>query len=137
MPRVVAIDDDRDFLGYIEDALADDGWEVITGTDSLSAAALVAREQPDVVLLDMRMQSKDSGWEVCAQLRENPTTQHVPIILCSADAVTMRGRDTWMRDNGIIALEKPFDLDDLYLALGAALARRDAARRHPSAASSA
>jgi CheY-like chemotaxis protein len=114
MPRIAVVDDDVDFLGYMNHALSDEGWSVLTCSDSLRALAMLRQELPDVVILDVRMASSHSGWEMCAFLQMHPATQHIPIIICSADTAAIRERETWIAKRGLSVLHKPFDLDDLY-----------------------
>jgi CheY-like chemotaxis protein len=50
--------------------------------DSRTAVAVVAQQQPRLVILDIQMPDVD-GWEVLAQLRSNPTTSAIPVVICS------------------------------------------------------
>jgi CheY-like chemotaxis protein len=44
--------------------------------------SLVAENPPDLILLDVMMPTMD-GWQVLRSLKQNPTTEHTPIIICS------------------------------------------------------
>ncbi|HLJ69414.1 MAG TPA: response regulator [Chloroflexota bacterium] len=123
MARIAIIDDDLDFLRYVCQALGDEGWEPLPCSDSLSAFDTVRREQPDAVLLDVRMETGQSGLDICRFLRLHPATATIPIILCSADSITVRNNAAWLSEHDVDILNKPFDLDDLYAAVAAAAAR--------------
>jgi DNA-binding response OmpR family regulator len=57
-------------------------YRVITAALSQEVIAQAAAQQPDVILLDLLMPNLN-GWETMAQLKENPATQNIPIIVCS------------------------------------------------------
>ena len=136
MARIAVVDNDPDFLTYAHEALSDRGWDVLPCRDTLTAFEVVRREVPDIVLLDVRMETPRSGWDICDFLRFHPLTAAIPIVMCSADSVAIRERGHWLREHGIAVLHKPFDIDDLYATVEAALERRRAGD-HGRAASSA
>ncbi|HEX6508109.1 MAG TPA: response regulator [Chloroflexota bacterium] len=137
MTRIAIVDDDRDFVGLVTDMFSERGWEVIACCDSLAAFALLREEQPDVAILDIRMQSARSGWDILTFLQLHPATHHIPVVVCSAAALDVQDQSVWLREHGIGIVLKPFDLEDLYSAVDTALAQaarlRDARRAATSA----
>lgn len=123
MVRVAVVDDDTDYLHLMEDALGQLGWEVITCSDSVSAFSLLKDSLPDVVVLDIRMETPESGWDVLTFLRLHPMTLAIPVIVASADADAVRSREEWLRAHGVGILSKPFDLDDLQCSIENAIAK--------------
>jgi DNA-binding response OmpR family regulator len=123
MWRIAIVDDDRDFLTLMTDALADRGWEVRTCSDILSALEFLRDERPDVAIVDVRMDTAESGWELCDFLQLHPATAHVQIIVCSAATDILRVRAQWLADRAIGVLEKPFDIDKMYAVVDAAMRR--------------
>lgn len=107
-PRILAADDDAAIVDAVQLILEDSGYAVLTAADG-AVAASVAREQPDLLLLDIRM-SGASGQAICRELKANEATRHIPVIMFSAN-----------RDLAAIAAEagaddvlgKPFELSDL------------------------
>jgi signal transduction histidine kinase/DNA-binding response OmpR family regulator len=81
-PLVVVIDDDRDAQRIFRNHLEGGGYAVYEVLDSRTAVAVVAQQQPRLVILDIQMPDVD-GWEVLAQLRSNPTTSAIPVVICS------------------------------------------------------
>jgi CheY-like chemotaxis protein len=69
--------------------------------------------QPDLVVLDIRMEHPESGWVVLDLVRLDPKTTHIPVIVCTADAQFVRERSEHLREKRAEVLHKPFDLDDL------------------------
>ena len=58
-------------------------YQVVVAYDGISALDIVETEKPDLVLLDIMMPMM-SGYEVCQQLRANPHTKHIPILLVTS-----------------------------------------------------
>jgi len=82
-PKVLVVDDEEDVLRFINDALELEGMEVVTAFDGLSAIDTAGAEQPDVIILDIMMPLMN-GYEVCGQLRNNPSTAHIPVLFLSS-----------------------------------------------------
>ncbi len=81
--RIVVIEDEPDILEAIEYNLEREGFRVITATSGDAGLETVIREAPDLVLLDLLLPGID-GLEVCRQLKMDPVTQKIPIIMVSA-----------------------------------------------------
>ena len=80
---VLVADDDAATRGLIRAALEPDGWTVAEVVDGLHACEVTERIQPDIVLLDVGMPRMD-GFEACARLRTQPSSQHTPIMMMTA-----------------------------------------------------
>ena len=103
---VLVVDDDPALTTLLKEALEDQGYEVCPAVDA--AAPQVAHEmQPDVILLDYAMPGMD-GAQISRQLRADPTTAAIPIVLMSGHPPEARPRLPVYEE-----LSKPFDLDGL------------------------
>ena len=91
-PTVVVIDDDPMDLDLVEAVLAPAGYSVLRAAGGEEGVALVAREQPAVVLLDLLMPGVD-GFAVIERLRADPATAEVPIVVLTAKEMTGDDRD--------------------------------------------
>lgn len=60
------------------------GHDVVAVSSGTKAIDVAMTEPPDVVLLDLMLPGQFDGFEVCRRLRENPETQHVPVVIISA-----------------------------------------------------
>lgn len=79
-PLVLAIDDDPDVLYLLAEILEEAGYRLV-GASTPAEGLLKARElQPFAILLDIVMPSKD-GWQVLHELKTDPQTSHIPVIL--------------------------------------------------------
>jgi two-component system, OmpR family, alkaline phosphatase synthesis response regulator PhoP len=86
--KVLVVDDEDDILELVEYNLAKNGFQVTcvaTGEDALHAARTQA---PDTVVLDLMLPGTD-GLEVCRQLKSDPKTKTIPIVM-----LTARGEET-------------------------------------------
>lgn len=83
--RVLVAEDNIDSRHMILDVLAAAGYETIASVDGADALAKTRNYLPDIVLLDINMPIMD-GWAVCAELRHDPTTTQIPIIILTAQA---------------------------------------------------
>lgn len=75
---VMAIDDEEVDLDQIVAAL-DDDFQVVVATDGATALEDIARQLPDLILLDVVMPGMD-GHEVCRRLKADPSTRDIPVI---------------------------------------------------------
>jgi len=123
-PKIVVIDDDDAFLRLMEDLLGSEGYDVRTRQAWLQAYEFVKAERPDLVILDVVLGGEDRGWSVLDLLLLDPETRPVPVIICSASLAALRERAEILQRHGILALAKPFDLDDLLNAIELAFAGR-------------
>lgn len=81
--RILVVDDNVDNLEVMSTSLEHVGYEVLRAKDGIEAYNSALNELPDLILLDLSLPLK-SGWEVAAELREQPQTSHIPIIAFSA-----------------------------------------------------
>ena len=82
--RVALIaEDDSDIRELVATKLAGAGFRVIAAADGTSALTALREQRPDVALLDVMMPGA-SGLEILAELRREPATAAIPVILLSA-----------------------------------------------------
>jgi len=85
--KVLLVDDSNTVLMMEKMILAKGPFEIVLARDGVEAVARAKSEQPDVILLDVMMPRLD-GLSACAQIRAEPSTAHIPIIM-----VTTRGEE--------------------------------------------
>jgi len=83
--KVLVVDDDPDFLDSVATLLKRAGYTVVTGYDGEEAVAKAKAEQPDAMVLDVMMPKKD-GYQACGELKADPDTEEIPILLLTAVA---------------------------------------------------
>jgi CheY-like chemotaxis protein len=85
MPKVMVVDDAYSELQVMETILRSAGYEVVTYLDGDELEEKIAKERPDVVLLDIRLPDMN-GLEVSRQVRASESLQHTKVIAVSACA---------------------------------------------------
>lgn len=81
--KILVADDNLQNLELIEAYLADLASEIVTATDGEETLEKARAETPDLILLDVMM-PKMSGFEVCKQLKADPRTHDIPILMVTA-----------------------------------------------------
>ncbi len=84
-PTILVIDDEHDNRDLVTWNLARAGYRVRQAGSGRAALQEIAENAIDAVLLDIRLPDLD-GLDLCRQLRANPDTQHLPIMIVSAYA---------------------------------------------------
>lgn len=82
-PKVLLVDDDPDFLEATKQILEANCYRVITAKDGEEGIQKAKLESPDIIFLDVIMPGRD-GYTVCYELRKNPQTRPIPIIMLTA-----------------------------------------------------
>ena len=86
MPKkILAVDDEKHIVRLVQVNLERAGYEVVTANDGKEALQKVQDENPDLVVLDVMMPYMD-GFEVLQNLRRNPSTRDIPVIMLTAKA---------------------------------------------------
>ena len=81
--KILIVEDEESLLKLESILLTTKGYLVHGATTGLAALEAVAKEAPDLILLDIMLPGMD-GFEVCERLKTNPETKHIPIILLTA-----------------------------------------------------
>lgn len=86
MPRkILTVDDEKHIVRLIQVNLERQGYEVVTAHDGREALEKVESERPDLVILDVMMPYMD-GFEVLQNMKRNPGTRDIPVIMLTAKA---------------------------------------------------
>lgn len=78
--KIVIVDDNTDYLFTMKTFLSRNGFEVETAPDGQTGIDLIRKERPDLILLDVMMETTFSGFEVCRQIRNDSELESIPII---------------------------------------------------------
>jgi len=81
--RVLVVDDVPPNVKLLEAKLTSEYFDVLTAYSGPEALEVIAREHPDIVLLDVMMPGMD-GFEVCRRIKSDPVTAHIPVIMVTA-----------------------------------------------------
>lgn len=84
-PKILIVDDEATITSYLQKKLTKLGYAVTIAEDGEEALEKAFEDTPDMVLLDVKL-PKLTGYEVCAKLKADARTSHVPVIILSAKA---------------------------------------------------
>jgi two-component system alkaline phosphatase synthesis response regulator PhoP len=82
--KILIIDDDIDLVEAMRLTLEKEGYEVVDAQDGKKGLEKIAREKPDLILLDVMMETQDEGFHIAYQIRNNPQMSDLPIIILTA-----------------------------------------------------
>ena len=81
--KALVIEDDQDVRDVVCTLLESKGWEVVQGEDGEEALLKAVRELPDIIIMGVMMPRK-SGLEALQELRTDPRTCHLSVIMLTA-----------------------------------------------------
>jgi len=109
--RILVVDDHPDIRMLLVSILQRADYEVIEAADGTTVETWVADTHPDLIILDLTMPGMD-GWETLEQLKSDPTSQDIPVIISSA--LSEHEDLAKARDMGAIDyIPKPWSSEDL------------------------
>jgi CheY-like chemotaxis protein len=83
-PKVLIVDDDPDFHVTVHAFLQPGGYSLLSAFSEAEGLEVARREKPDLILLDIIMQTTTDGFDFCREARRDPAIKHTPILGISA-----------------------------------------------------
>jgi CheY-like chemotaxis protein len=117
--KILLVDDDEDFVMMNEAVLTNLGYEVESANTAREGLEKVKAFQPDMIILDLMMEHYDSGFTFSYQVKSDPETKHIPILMVTSvrretnipfDASTGEEKE-WIKVDELI--EKPISPEDI------------------------
>jgi two-component system cell cycle response regulator DivK len=121
MPTILVVEDNDASRDALARRLQRRGFEVVLAVDGQEGVAVARSARPDLILMDLGLPVID-GWEATRQLKADPVTRHIPIIVLSAHAMT-NDRDLALAAGGDDFDTKPIRFQLLIDKIGLLLAR--------------
>lgn len=121
MNKILVVDDDIAINELIKVNLELNGYNVLQAHDGTTGFAIAKQELPDLIILDVMMPEVD-GYTVAQRIRQNPTTEEIPILMLTALSQLndkVKGFDIGVDDY----LVKPFEMEELQVRVRALLKR--------------
>jgi two-component system cell cycle response regulator DivK len=85
--KILYVEDNDDNVYMLKNRLSRAGFTVIIATNGVQGIAMATSERPDLILMDLTLPDID-GKEATRQLKADPTTQRIPIIALTANAMS-------------------------------------------------
>ncbi len=122
MTKILAIDDKKDNLTVISALLKNliPDCAIVTAQSGASGIEKAKSEQPDTILLDVRMPEMN-GYEVCKRLKSDDSTKHVPVIMITAVEKSSSSRVKGLESGADAFMTKPIDETELIAQVKVAL----------------
>jgi DNA-binding response OmpR family regulator len=121
--RVVVINDTKEILELFRDILADEmGFDVTLMTFAPDELSRILEHEPDLVIVDFILGDRElQGWQLLQKMRMHPKAESIPIIACTAAVRQVRESETYLMEQGIEVVMKPFTIAQLENAVRNAL----------------
>lgn len=111
-PKILVVDDQPINVQVLKRKLEREQLEVLTACSGAEALDAVAKNKPDLILLDVMMPDMD-GIEVCQRLQASEETKSIPVIFITARA-TKEGKLEGLGVGAVDYITKPIDLDETF-----------------------
>ncbi|MBD2437417.1 PleD family two-component system response regulator [Nostoc sp. FACHB-110] len=112
---ILIVEDSPSELELMSHYLRESGYNVIKASGAKEALEQAILQQPDAIVTDVVMPGM-SGFELCRSLKKNPTTQKVPIVICSSKNLEI-DRLWAMKQGADVYLTKPYTREQLLRAI--------------------
>lgn len=109
MKRILVVDDNLDILHLVQMILKNQGFEVLTSPKGGDVISHTETFSPQIILLDVFLSGYD-GRDICRELKLNPKTRDIPVIMFSAHTSYA---DIMRECNADDFIAKPFEVNDL------------------------
>jgi DNA-binding response OmpR family regulator len=109
MKKILLLDDNRDLLQIVQIILKGQGYETILASSIREAEVKIRIHKPVLILMDVFL-SDENGYSYCTQLKENPETGNIKIIMMSGEESNQHLISCAHADD---FMQKPFDYNDL------------------------
>jgi chemosensory pili system protein ChpA (sensor histidine kinase/response regulator) len=112
-PLIAVVNQDTLFLQLMEELLSEEGYHTYIEKEGDRAYASIKKHQPNLVVLDIRLNDPEAGFKVIDLMRIDPETAHIPLIVCSTATNVIRDNEARLREKQCDILMKPFQIDEL------------------------
>lgn len=84
MAKILIIDDDADMVEAMQVVLKTKNYQVSCAKSGQEGLKKVEADKPDLIILDVMMETGDKGFEVARELKGNPKSKNIPILMLTA-----------------------------------------------------
>ena len=117
--KILVVDDERDIVKALTIRLQVAGYDVITAFDGAQGIFMAHKEEPDLIILDIRMPAGD-GFSIAEKLKQSPNTFPIPVIFLTGSP-EKGSEEKAMTLGARFYVKKPYDPEELLDAVRRAL----------------
>ena len=129
MAKILIIDDDPDIVEAIKVVLEDKKYDIVSASSGKQGLEKVKKVKPDLVILDVMMETGDKGFDVARAIKNNEDHKNIPILMLTAlkektglDFKKEAGDEVWLPVDDYC--DKSIDFKDLILKVENLLKKR-------------
>ena len=82
--KILIVDDDKDIYESMKIVLESEGYEVLWATNGKDGLKIAADKKPDLMILDVMMNTDDEGFQVAYKLKQNKDLADMPVIMATS-----------------------------------------------------
>ncbi|MGI8486616.1 MAG: response regulator, partial [Thermomicrobiales bacterium] len=121
-PHILVVDHSPELLEFFQELLTEEGYCVTPWAQLEGGIDMVAKINPDLLMIEYRWEAMDETWSSLRQLRTHQLTRHVPIILCTSLVREVGLFQQTLCELNVRVVLKPFEIEQLLGEIAAALA---------------
>lgn len=129
MAKILIVDDDPDIVEAMKVVLESKDYKVSTAWSGEDGLKKVKLEKPDLIILDIMMETTDKGFDVARELKKEPSYKDIPILMLTAikektglDFKKEAGDEHWLPVDDYV--DKPLNPAELLSKVGLLLKKR-------------
>jgi CheY-like chemotaxis protein len=116
--HILVVNDTEEILDLFRDIVEGLGHRMTGWSFSPDDLAKVTEIEPDLVILDLMLGPTElQGWALLQKLRMSPSTENIPVIVCTAATNWVREQEGWLAANAVKVVLKPFKVQHLEHAI--------------------
>ncbi len=119
--HILALNDAPELLALYTELLEEAGYRVSTQQHVSRDIAAIVALAPDLIILDYIWGTEDAGWLLLEQLKLEPSTAEISVVLCTGATEQLEPIKPMLDEMGVPVVHKPFDIDHLLKVIATAL----------------
>ncbi len=112
MKKVLIVDDSQLILKITRSILEKAGYSVLDASDGAECFEVLAKEKPDLILLDVNMPGMD-GCDLCTKIKRNETTSDILVVMFTTSSTDWDVRKSFEYGGADAHINKPFEKEEL------------------------
>ncbi len=111
--KILLVDDDKDTVNFLQNGLEREGFAVLTAFNGKEAKAVILKDKPDMIIVDLMMPVLD-GWQLLKWLRQEAELTIPTVIVSAKDELDDLQQGASLADTYLV---KPVTIDDVLRAI--------------------
>ncbi len=112
-PLIAVINHENAFLDLMHEIITQQGYEAVCWHADDDTFTRLQEAQPALAIIDINLHDRDAAWALLERIHNDPTTMHIPVIVCTADVSHVRQKAPVLLQYNYVVVEKPFDVEDM------------------------